>query len=170
MPFIQGFQMRPSTFWILYQQLELRDLSAALSGWLRRLCFKSGFHNYHYWWLIIERTFVLRRVWLKCNLRPFVVSISIPCLCSWLTAIFPLPKFTDFSFPGNSGMARVTCVALQVTGSRRNDRSDLIKPLEQCLPQLELPLLRLLPATQMSCDAKMRDCPWDTCLSFRGTM
>lgn len=70
----------------------------------------------------MEHTFVLRRVLLKCNLRPLAISITIPLLCNWFTAIFLFSKLTDFNFPGNSGMVRVMCVALQVTGSRRNDR------------------------------------------------
>lgn len=104
---------------LLPQQLEFIDKSPAVSGLPTRLSCKSGSHKAH--WLIMAHTFALRRVLLKCSLKPFVASISISLLCNWLAAIFLFSKLTDFNFPGNSGMSRVMCVALQVTGPRRND-------------------------------------------------
>lgn len=73
----------------------------------------------------MEPTFISRRVLLKCSLRPFVASVSIPCLCISFMAMFLFPKLTDFNFPGNSGMVRVMCVLLQVTGPGRNDGQDV---------------------------------------------
>lgn len=44
------------------------------------------------------------------------------------------------------------------------------KPLEQCLPQLELPFPRTLPDTQSTCAVKMSFCPGDSCINFRGAV
>lgn len=98
-----------------------------------------------------------------CNVEPFLASMPIPLSCNWPTAILLFSKLTDFNFPGNSGMARVMCVALQATGPRRNDGQDardhFVKPPGQRLPTLELPLPRALPDMQVTCDEKMVFCP-----------
>lgn len=78
------------------------DKSAAKSQWSKRLRFNGTY-------------FHLRRVLLKCNLRPFAISITIPLLYNWFTAIFLFSKLTDFNFPGNSGMVSHVC---GITGHR----------------------------------------------------
>lgn len=139
-------------------------------GLPRKLCFKSGFHKAQ--WLTMERTFVLKRALLKCNLKPFVASISIPLLCSWLTAMFLFSKLTDFNFPGNSGIVRVTCVALQVTGPRRNDQKYPWSAVnfQNSVSHNWSYLPRALPDIQITCVDKMIFCPRDMCVSFRGTV
>lgn len=75
--------------------------------YFRRLLWHSGHDNKH--------TLVFRRDFLKFNLKPFVASLSIPLACHWSSGMLHCPKSTDSSFPGNSGIVRVMCVALQAT-------------------------------------------------------
>lgn len=120
---------------LLHWQLRFTDKSSAVSGFPKRLGFHSGVHKAQ--WLGMERTFVLRRVLLKCSLKPFLASTSIPLLCNWLAAMSLFSKLTDFNFPGNSGMVRVMCVALQVMGPRRKDRENAYEQL--FMPQNDVP-------------------------------
>lgn len=116
---------------LLHWHLRLTDKSSAVSGFPKRL----GFHKAQ--WLGMERTFVWRSVLLKCSLKPFLASTSIPLLCNWLSAMSLFSKLTDFNFPGNSGMVRVMCVALHVMGPRRKDRENAYEQL--FMPQNDVP-------------------------------
>lgn len=104
--------------------------------------FRPGSHTQ---WLARQRTFIWRRVLLKCSLRPPAASVPMPCRCSWFMAISLFPMPTDLNFSGNSWMARVMCVASQVTGPRGHDRQVSVvsseEAPEQCLLAWSCPCL-----------------------------
>lgn len=141
-----------------------------MSGLPVRPCFRSGSHTQ---WLTRQRTFIWRSALLRCSLRPPAASVPMPCRCSRLTAMSLFPTLTAFNFPGNSGMARVMCVALQVAGPGGRDRqvsmSALRKPQNNVF-QPGVGRAWTLPDKQVTCASKMVFCPRILWMSFRGTM